>query len=103
MLPQGPVGCLEYMNCLEATDDGCQWFLTDPGNEGMLIQIQDRVDFHKRLYQTSVAAGHVVQAQKYAVLLRRAQKMEDGVLEQTSQDLRERLQARRQEQTGEAL
>ena len=50
----------------------------------MLIQIQDRKEFQKRLHRASVAAGHEIQAEKYAVLADRAQKMEEAVLEHTS-------------------
>jgi hypothetical protein len=96
-LPQGPEGCMEYMNCLEATDEGCQWFATDPENEEMLVEIQDRVSSQKIAQKNSLEAGHVVQAQKYEVLSRRAESVQEEVLRRSSQDLRERLKARRQE------
>ncbi len=95
-LPQGSEGCMEYMNCLEATDEGCQWFVTDPENEHLLIEIQDRVSSQKLVQKNSLEAGHVVQAQKYEVLARRAEGIQEEVLRRTSQDLRERLKARKQ-------
>lgn len=96
-LPQGPEGCMEYMNCLEATDEGCQWFVTDPENEKFLIEIQDRVSSHKLAQKHGLEAGHLVQARRYEVFTRRAEGLEEDVLRRSSQELRERLKARRQE------
>jgi hypothetical protein len=97
VLPQGPEGCMEYMNCLEATDEGCQWFVTDPENEELMSEIGERVAKHQRISQESTAMGRVVQAQKYEVLTRRAEYVQEEALRRTSQDLRERLKARKQE------
>jgi hypothetical protein len=96
-LPQGPEGCREYMHCLEATDEGCQWFVTDPLDEQLLMEIQDRASFQKQRNQNSLQAGRTIQAQKYEVLTRRAEGMEDEVLRRSSQELRERMIARKQE------
>jgi hypothetical protein len=96
-LPQGPEGCKEYLNCTEAQDGGCQWFLTDPEDEPMLIQISKRTRQHRCQAETSAAAGRTVQAVKYEVLARRSEAMEAEVLRHASQDMRERLQARKRE------
>lgn len=101
--PQGPGACEEYMNCLEAADDGCQWFFTDTGNAGMLIQITQTVRKHQQQEQDSMEAGYIVQAGKEAVLARRSEAIEKEVylrcdvetLSNCSQDLKERLKARR--------
>lgn len=85
------------MNCLEAADEGCQWFVTEPGNEAMMGEIQDRVTAHQRAYQESKESGRVVQAQKYEVLKTRSEGMQGEVLRRSSQELRERLRARKQE------
>jgi len=104
-LPQGPAACTDYLNCTTAEDGGCRWFLTDPQNPGMLIQITQTARKHRQQEQESTAAGHVVQAGKYAVLARRAEIMEKEVLSRCdidalqdySQDLKESLKARRRE------
>jgi uncharacterized protein YecT (DUF1311 family) len=100
-LPQGPEGCTEYLNCLETTEEGCQWFVTDPNNEHLLMEIHDRVRNHKRIHQESAKAGRVIQSQKYEVLAHRAEQVQGAVLRRTSQELRERLRARRHELEGE--
>ena len=60
----------------------------------MLIQISKRTRQHR--HQTEVsAAGRIVQAGKYEVLARRSEAMEAEVLRHASQEMRERLQARK--------
>ncbi len=94
-LPQGPEGCREYLNCTEAQEGGCQWFLTDPEDEPMLIQISKRTRQHRHQAEASAAAGRTVQAGKYEVLARRSGAMEAEALRHASQEMRERLQARK--------
>lgn len=96
-LPQGPQGCEEFMNCCEAEDGGCKWFVTDPENEQMFIQITRRAHAHRKQAEESAAAGRIVQAGKNEVLASRAEAMEGAVLQHASQDLRERLMARKRE------
>jgi len=99
------------MNCLEVEDGGCQWFFTDSGNAGMLIQITERVRKHQQQEHESAAAGHEVQAGKAAVLARRAEAIEREVyahsdleaIPNSSQDLKERLKARRRELEEEGV
>src|SRR5258708_37522030 len=71
-LPEGPQGCTEYMNCTEALEGGCQWFLTDPEDEQMLIHITKRARTHQQQAEESRAAGRTVRAVKYETLARRA-------------------------------
>jgi hypothetical protein len=96
-LPQGPQGCQEYMNCLEAEGNGCRWFATDPENEQMLIQITERAQAHRKRAEQSRASGRTVQAEKYELLAQRAEALEGEALRHASQDLRARLAARRRE------
>jgi len=96
-LPQGPQGCEEYMNCLEVEDSGCRWFVTDPGNEQMLIHITQRAHAHRKQAEKSRASGHTVQAGKYEVLAQRAEALEGEALRQASQDVRARLAVRKRE------
>jgi|GEM_PF-1665899 len=104
-LPQGPAACDDYLNCTTAEDGGCRWFLTDPGNAGMLIQITQTAHRYRQQEQESATAGHVVQAGKYAVLAHRAETVEQEALSHCdidalpdcNQDIKERLKARRRE------
>jgi FixJ family two-component response regulator len=91
------------MNCLEAQEGGCQWFVTDPENEQMLIQITRRALTHRKQVAESVAAGHEVQAGKHEVLARRAEAMEGEVLRSASQEQRERMMAKKREIEEEFL
>ena len=61
------------------------------------MEIQDRVSSQKQQLQDSLQAGRVVQTQRYEVLARRAEGVEDEVLRRSSQKLRERMIARRRE------
>jgi hypothetical protein len=63
----------------------------------MLIQISKRTRQHRCQAEASAAAGRTVQADKYEVLARRSEAIEAEVLRQASQDMRERLQARKRE------
>jgi FixJ family two-component response regulator len=85
------------MNCLEAQEGGCQWFLTDPADEQMVIQITRRAVVHRKQAAESATAGHEVQAGKHEVLARRAEAMEGEVLRSASQELRERMMAKKRE------
>lgn len=101
-LPQGPDACEDYLNCTEAEDGGCKWFLTDPRNAGMLIQITEIVRKHKQQEQESLEAGREVQAEKYHALASRSSSLEAEVFSRCdieafpncSQDLKDRLKAR---------
>ncbi len=100
-LPQGPQSCEEYMHCLEAEDGGCRWFVTHLEDEQMLIQITRRAHKHRQQAEESTEAGRTVQAGKYEVLAGRAEAMEGEVLRRVSQDMRERLLARKREMEEE--
>jgi FixJ family two-component response regulator len=94
---------VEYMNCLEAQEGGCQWFVTDPENEQMFIQITRRALTHRKQAAESATAGHEVQASKHEILAHRAEVIEGEVLRSASQDLRERLMAKKREIEEELL
>ncbi len=91
------------MNCLEAQEGGCQWFVTDPENEQMFIQITRRAITHRKQAVESATAGHEVQAGKYKVLADRAEAIEGEVLRSASQELRERMMALKREIEDELL
>lgn len=109
-LPQGPGACDEYMNCTNAEEGGCRWFLTDPKDAGMLIQITQTVRKHRQQEQESIKAGREVQAEKYHALASRSASLEKEALSHCdidalpncSQDVKERLKARKFEIEEEA-
>lgn len=96
-LPQGPSACKEFRNCMEADDGGCQWFATDPSNEQMLIQISRRASLQRKQQRESATSGYIVQADKYGILAQRAEAIEEEVLRKTTQEMRDRLKARKRE------
>jgi hypothetical protein len=110
-LPQGPGACDDYRNCTEAEDGGCRWFLTDPGDSGMLIQITQTVHKHRQQEQKSINAGREVRAEKYGILAQRSASLEKEAfshcdietLPNCSLDLKERLKARKHEIEEEGL
>jgi hypothetical protein len=91
------------MNCLEAQEGGCQWFVTDPENEEMFIQITRRALTHRKHAVESAEAGHEVQSGKHEVLAHRAELIEGEVLRSASQKLREHLMAKKREIEEEFL
>lgn len=95
-LPQGPGSCSEYLNCLESSEDGCLWFFTDPTDEQLVMEIEQRVSTHELQYQESLASGHKVKASKIEILLNRAKQIQDTVLERTTPIILDRLKARQQ-------
>jgi len=105
VLAQGPAACDDYMNCTDAEDGGCRWFVTDPENPEMLIQITQTVRKHQQQEQESIEAGRKVKAEKYGILADRSASLEKEVLSRCDietlpncgQDLKERLKARRRE------
>src|SRR5437588_794226 len=101
-LPQGPEGCREYLNCTEAQEGGCQWFLTDPEDERMLIQISKRTRQHRCQAEASAEAGRTVQAGKYEVLARRSEAME-AELRRQLREAREQLRTTAVEELDEAI
>jgi len=90
-LPQGPAGCHEFMNCTEATDEGCVWFLTDPNDVEMQTELQQRASRHRAKQQESAEAGRTVQAHKYAVMAERTERLRDEALHKASDEVRHAL------------
>jgi hypothetical protein len=74
-LPQSPLACREYMNCTEAGDGGCRYFVTDPGNEKMVTELGDRADTHRRRQRESLAKGRTVQAGRHGLCAERTEDL----------------------------
>jgi hypothetical protein len=75
--PQGPAACPEFLACLEATDDGCAWFATDPDDEAIVEEIRERATERRAGADRAAAAGNVVLSGKLAVLAGRAESFVD--------------------------
>jgi hypothetical protein len=86
---QGPPSCGEYMQCAEAKDGGCTFFVTDPGDDRQIQQLAERGRSHRRRQQEFLAAGRTVGAGKFEALARRTEDLHERSLE-----MRERLKER---------
>jgi integrase len=101
VLPQGPGGCAEYMNCTCAGEGGCHSFMIDTGDALMLNELNTRADEQRRLQQESASAGRVVQAQKRGVLASRTEDLRDEAMRAASEEVLvalRRLQGRIEEE-----
>lgn len=90
-LPQGPAGCQDFMNCTETADEGCVWFLTDPNNVQMQVELQERANAHRAKQRESEAAGRTVQAQKNRVMAERTERLRNEALQKASEETRRAL------------
>lgn len=79
------------MNCTEATDEGCVWFLTDPNDTEMQTELQQRVSAHRAKRQESAEAGRTGQAHKYGVMVERTERLRDEALQKASDEVRRAL------------
>lgn len=86
MLPQGPCGCAEYLNCTSASEGGCHSFLIDVDDVQMLKELNDKAEEEQRMYKESDSAGRTVQAQKRAILARRTEKLRDESMRRSSEE-----------------
>lgn len=103
VLPQGPAGCEEYMNCTEAQEGGCSWFVTDPGNEEVLRELEGKAREQRRAQEESAAAGRAVQAGKREAMARRTEALRDEAVRLAPREMVERLRERyRRIEGGEA-
>ena len=85
MLPQGPGGCAEFLNCTSACEGGCHHFVVDVDDARMLHELNNRACEERRLHGESVAAGRVVQAQKRAALAARTEGLRDEAMRRASE------------------
>lgn len=91
VLPQGPAACEEYLNCTDARDGGCPWFVTDTGDEGMLRELDGKAREQRRRQRESTRAGRHVQAGKRESLARRTEALRDEALRLAPAEMVERL------------
>jgi hypothetical protein len=96
-LPQGPEGCLEFMNCTCAGEGGCSFFMTDVTDEQMLLELDGMARDERRHQQESIAAGRLVQAEKREVRARRTEELRDEALRIASREIIEWLHEKRRE------
>ncbi|MDQ3802758.1 MAG: hypothetical protein M3416_02755 [Acidobacteriota bacterium] len=102
VLPQGPAGCEEYMNCTEAQEGGCAWFVTDPGNEEVLQELDEKARAQRRAQEESAAAGRAVQAEKREAMASRTEALRDEAVRLAPREMVERLRERYRQIEGGA-
>jgi hypothetical protein len=103
ILPQGPGGCAEFLNCTSAREGGCDYFVVDVSDEQMLHELNKQADEERRLQQESVAAGRIVQAQKRATLALRTEDLRDEAMRRASEATLADLRRLQSEVEGEGL
>jgi hypothetical protein len=93
VLPQGPGGCAEFLNCTSAGKGGCHFFVVDVGNPQMLHELRVKASEERRQQLESASSGRLVQAQKRAVTAGRTEDLRDEAIRRATQetldDLRE--------------
>ena len=92
--PQGPSACPEFLQCLEAADEGCAWFATDPTDERCLVESNERADAREKDEVEAGDRGALVLASKLGVEARRARSMADAITAAAPADALDRLRAR---------
>lgn len=86
ILPQGPSGCAEFLNCTSAGEGGCHYFVIDTSDARMLHELNNLTGEERRLHRESVAAGRMVQAQKRATLASRTEGLRDEAMRRVSKE-----------------
>lgn len=79
-LPQSPLACREYMNCTEAEEGGCRYFLTDPKDKKMLSELKERAGMHRQRQRESLVKGYTVQAGRHEVCADRTEDLRERAL-----------------------
>lgn len=93
VLPQGPPGCAEFLNCTSAGEGGCHSFITDIGDARMLRELNERTNEERRLHGESVSAGRKVQANKREVVARRTEALRDEAMRRSTKEVLLELKA----------
>jgi hypothetical protein len=77
LLAQGPAACPEYLQCVEATTDGCGQYVGDTENASMLVELHERAERRRAQAHAAVQARRMVLAGKQQELAVRAARMRD--------------------------
>ncbi len=80
VLPKGPGGCTEFLNCTGAEEGGCPCFVVDSEDARMLSELDRKASTERRWQLESATAGHIVQAGKHEVQARRAEELRDEAM-----------------------
>jgi hypothetical protein len=80
VLPKGPGGCPEFINCTGAEEGGCPCFVVDSDDVWMLSELDGKASTERRRQLESAKAGRTVQAGKHEVQARRAEELRDEAL-----------------------
>lgn len=103
ILPQGPGGCADFLNCTSAREGGCNYFMVDVSDPQMLRELDQQAGEDRRLHQESVAAGRSVQAQKRETLASRTEDLRDEAMRRASQATLANLRRLQSEVESEGL
>ena len=87
VLPQGPRGCAEFLNCTSAEEGGCHSFVIDLSDAQMLHELDKRANQERRLHQESMTAGRVVQAQKREAIAQRTEEFRAEAMRRTTKEV----------------
>lgn len=93
VLPAGPRGCGEFLNCTSAAEGGCHSFVTDLDDPRMVRELNERAEEDRRLHRESVSAGRTVQAHKREVIARRTEELRDEAMRRTTREVLLKLKA----------
>lgn len=99
----GPRGCLDFLNCTSAGEGGCVHFCTDPNDPVMLGELNEIAHDLQEKQQASAASGREVQADKEAILARRAADFRDEAFKRSSAETLSHLKARQRTYEEEGL
>lgn len=86
VLPQGPGGCAEYMNCTSAVEGGCNFFVIDVSDPQMLHELRLKASEEWGQQQESASLGRLVQAQKRAITAGRTEDLCDEAIRRATQE-----------------
>ena len=87
VLPKGPGGCTEFLNCTGAEEGGCPCFVVDSDDARMLSELDRKASTERRRQLESATAGRTVQAGKHEVQARRAEALRDEALRRASAEM----------------
>lgn len=87
VLPKGPGGCPEFLNCTGAAEGGCPCLIVDCDDPRILAELDGKASSERQLQIESATAGRTVQAGKHEVQARRAEGLRDEALRRASVEM----------------
>lgn len=103
VLPKGPSGCTEFLNCTGAKEGGCPCLVVDSDDARILSELDRKASTERRRQLESAAAGRTVQAGKHEVQARRAEELRDEAMRLASTETLAELRQLQDETAEEDL